>query len=191
MIDNKLRDYLMIHIPYRLQAIDGLQWACQVIIKYQKTNFVQLHIDGVLAASSNSYRFITNPMLEVGLLYCRVLLEFLGIGLNINRNKLKEKTDLSIKPDDININNFGLNRLTINQVCDVPFASSIELEQAYIYTILTADKAVAHLTIGPNLPQNINNLSICSKAVPFLICKYLYTALGLREPNYKMIKDRV
>ena len=189
-MDSKLVDYVNDHIPYRMQAIDGLRWACEIIKNKQRTEFVQLLIDGNVAASSNSYRFVTNPMVEVGSIYCRVLLEFLGIGLNNKRDELKEKTHESMKSDDITITSFGLQRLTINQVVDIPISSPDELRQAYIYTILTADKAVAHLTFGPNLPQNINILSICSKAVPYLICKYLYEELGLHEPKYKLIKER-
>jgi len=186
MVDNKLKEYLDIHIPYRLQAIDGLRWACKLIATSPHTESVELCFDGKKVATSSTFRFVTNPMVEVGSIYCRVLLEFLGVGLAAKKDRLKAKPDEYYKPDDITLQSFGLSRLGVDQIRKAPTATPDEIEKACVSTILTADKAIAHLTYGLDPPQNIPDLHICSLTVPWLICQYLYRALDLPEPRYKI-----
>jgi hypothetical protein len=181
-----LNEYLLTHIPYRLQAIDGFRWACETILIKPQTQSVELIIDGRIEIKSKEYRFITNPMVEVGSIYCRVLLEILGVGLNSTKNHLIERPIGSIKPDDITLLNFGLNRLSVDKVVSVPIETSENIERACIAAIVTADKAVAHLTLGPTTKLDLQDLYTSSRVVPYLIIKYLYQALDLPEPNYRI-----
>ena len=67
-------------IPYRLQAIDTLQFAWEWINESGEQRQVELTVGGKLKLKGN-IAAIANPMIEVGLIHARALLEFLGLGV--------------------------------------------------------------------------------------------------------------
>ncbi|HEX9916586.1 MAG TPA: hypothetical protein VGB16_02515 [candidate division Zixibacteria bacterium] len=172
------------HIPYRLQAIVSLRWVCELLVSENYPTSVKLYFDNQEVLSNNSFRFLTNPMLEIGTIYCRVLLEFLGLSLNKGNRQLIERS--SSHSDDIRIEDFGLKPLTRKEVFKAPMGRPEEIEEACIYTISAANKAVVHLTRGFYDKTGIGRLHRCSFVVPWLICEYLYKPLNLPDPEYKL-----
>ena len=174
--------FLDVHIPYRLRAIDGLRWVCELLLADSQPGLVEVTFDSKLVIRSPSYRFLTNPMLEMGAVYCRVLLEFLGITLT--KGKLASKS--SVRQDDVGIDTFGLKQVTLAELRSAPFGDGDQIEQACVTTILIAHKAVAHLTIGHQPDSDLQRLHLSSRLVPWLVSRHLYVALGLPEPLYRV-----
>ena len=70
-------------IPYRMQAVDTLIMALRLAARWSHPPPLEIHVDAKLQVEGNLYAF-TNPAIEVGLVHCRALLEFLGLIANKN-----------------------------------------------------------------------------------------------------------
>ncbi|MBC8492795.1 MAG: hypothetical protein H8D43_03335 [Chloroflexi bacterium] len=185
MDEQDRKNWLEVHLPYRLQAVDGLRWVSELLLVGNYPASVEVFFDGRRVISSTSFRFLTNPMLEAGVIFCRVLLEFLGVSLdNTTKDRLKQRT--SGWRDAVKIEDFRLLPITVEQVRQAPTGSPDQVEEACAYTILTAHKAIAHLTPGPEPKSDVAKLHLCSLTVPWLVCEYVYRALELPEPRYKL-----
>jgi len=144
---------------------------------------VEVTFDSRPIIRTSTYRFLTNPMLEMGAIYCRVLLEFLGISLNKPQDHLANGRRRGV--DDVGIEHFGLDRLGVCDVLGAPFGEADVIERACVTTIRIAHKAVAHLTAKREPNDDIRRLHLCSKLVPWLVCRHLYEALGMPHPDYQ------
>lgn len=147
----KRRELLHEHIPYRLAAID----LCQIVARLLSdgTTFhpfvVQL---GSVLIKAGRPRIFTNPVVEHGLMSCRAMLEFLGVGLDRSQTKLKNYRNQ--KPDTATLENFTLELLTASQV-ETYLAKEPTLIDGLIQTIRAAHKAGAHLTKGLDRPGDV------------------------------------
>ena len=65
-------------IPRRMRAIDTLILAMRLAARWPHPPPLEIHVNGQLQVEGNLYAF-TNPAIEVGLVHCRALLEFLGL----------------------------------------------------------------------------------------------------------------
>jgi hypothetical protein len=77
-------------IPYRMQAVDTLILATRLATTWPRPPPLEIYVDGKLQVEGNLYAF-TNPAIEVGLVHCRALLEFLGLGAK-KRSHLKHRS---------------------------------------------------------------------------------------------------
>jgi hypothetical protein len=184
MNEQARKDWLEVHLPYRLQAVDGLRWVCELLLAGDYPTSVEVFFDGRKVITSSSFRFLTNPMLEVGVVFCRVLLEFLGVSLDRSKKHLKQRG--SPQPDDVKMEDFGLLPITVEQVRQAPTGPPDQVEEACAYTIFTAHKAVAHLTPGPVPRSDVVKLHLCSLTVRWLVYEYVYKVLDLPEPRYRL-----
>src|SRR5215217_3098668 len=88
-------------LAYRMQSVDTLNWALDFRSNWRKAPSIAVYIDGALKIEGN-LNAITNPMLEVGLVHCRALLEFLGLRgrkgtLGQIGDKERRKTDVGVE----------------------------------------------------------------------------------------------
>jgi hypothetical protein len=67
-------------IRYRLQAIETLQFAWEWVGESEQQRQVDIVVDGRSKLRGN-VALIANPMIEIGLVHARALLEFLGLGI--------------------------------------------------------------------------------------------------------------
>ena len=73
------RDRLLNEIlPYRMRAVDTLNLAVRMRMRWEAPPPMEIHVDGKLQIEGNLNAF-TNPAIEAGLVHCRALLEFLGL----------------------------------------------------------------------------------------------------------------
>jgi hypothetical protein len=184
MLADHLEAMLQEHIPYRLTAIDCLRWVCELLQSGQSPRCVELSFDSRPVIASDSFRIFTNPMLEMGAIYCRVLLEFLGVGLDDSGSSLRVVRRR--KPDDVGIEHFGLPPLSLDAVADTELGATADVHRACVVTIHIAHKAVAHLTTGRQPDADLRRLHLCSRLVPRLVVKNLYGALNRPEPRYRL-----
>ena len=185
MSEAERKEVLEEHIPYRLTSIDGLRFACEILLKQAHPATVKLYLDDNCLLASTSYRFLTNALLEVGAIYCRVLLEFVGIGLEMRTKKLKGKSRAQRRKGDIWIEDFGLKKASVADVRSAGTGKPDEVEEACVEAILTAHRAVAHLTYGlPGRPE-LGRLRMGACTVLWLVEEYLYKRLDLEIPPYR------
>jgi hypothetical protein len=131
---------------------------------------------------------LNNPIIESGLIYCRVFLEFLGIKRDDTTGKLMEITK-SKKSDDIFITDFGLPKLTKDQAVNgFAYATTGQVDAALSNVIENANKAVAHLTSGPKLPATYPSLKLACRVVTDLVHRHVYAPLG-EHPLVPPIED--
>ena len=117
-----------------------------------------------------------NPVIESGLIYSRVLLEFLGI----KRDKKRDLIEMTskMKEDDISITDFGLQMLTVREaISGFSYASPEDVCNAFSHVIEVAHKGVAHLTVGPTLPGTFPSLRLACRVVIDLVWRHLYVPL--------------
>jgi hypothetical protein len=184
MNEAEKEEMLKEHIPYRLTSIDGLRFVCEILLQHGDSANVRLYFDDRRVLATPSCRLLTNPVLEVGAIYCRVLLEFLGIGLERRTGRLKEKSRAKRQDGDIWIEDFGLKRVSVAQVRSAGTGKPDEVEEACVDAILTAHRAVAHLTYGlPGRPE-LGRLRTGAYTVLRLVEEHLYRRLDLEIPHY-------
>ncbi|ADK85635.1 hypothetical protein Deba_2272 [Desulfarculus baarsii DSM 2075] len=168
------------HLPYRLQLLDGLCWACSVLDSSLGNSSLSLSLSGAQVNFPDA-RPLTNALAESGILYCRVLLNFLGI--HHNNGKF---TEYNPREDDFTIANLGLQIVTTDKLkSDPPTGNPDDIERACLNMLRSANKAVAHFTTA-DARACCNDAACCAKTVMWLIEKYVYRKLGREVPAYKI-----
>jgi hypothetical protein len=169
--------YLVGHIPYRLQSLRICHIACEQLMLTPHPEFhLELRISEALVLDDSNL-LLTNPILESGLLYCRVLLEFLGIHRDRRTGQLVQ-TQQATASDDVSITDFGLPKMTVCQaVTGTSYAASSEIDTALRCVLENANKVVAHLTSGPTLPATYPFLKLACRVVIDLVQHHLYDPL--------------
>ncbi|WP_369720351.1 hypothetical protein AB8Z38_24660 [Bradyrhizobium sp. LLZ17] len=176
-------------IPYRMQAIDTLILATRLAARWPHPPPLEIHVDGKLQVEGNLYAF-TNPAIEVGLVHCRALLEFLGLTANKSDRIVNIK---GRRPSDIGIEHFSnasghhLSMVTPDTALGRYDGGKEEAEKALLAVFQITNKGIAHVTqdIRDN-PDHGRLIEIASRGVPSLVVSYLYIPLGLPTPDYKL-----
>ena len=70
-------------IPHRLDAIATLNLLTRLRMKWGAPKAMEVYFAGELQITGNSSAF-ANPVVEAGLIPCRALLEFVGLGVSSN-----------------------------------------------------------------------------------------------------------
>ena len=76
-------DVLNVVIPHRLDAIATLNLLTSLRMKWGAPKAMEVYFAGELQITGNSSAF-ANPVVEAGLIPCRALLEFVGLGVSSN-----------------------------------------------------------------------------------------------------------
>ncbi len=135
MMEDKERRECMRELRYRLEAVEAFIVAIELKSRLGGPKALEIFIDGKLRIEGNSNAYI-NPVLEVGLIHCRALLEFLG--LCEKNGKLRSIKDR--RTDDRGIESLGLPRITAKQITDD------HSRRALLALFRTANKGLAHVT---------------------------------------------
>jgi hypothetical protein len=173
------------HIPYRLSHLDGLIWASQVRLARREPSRVALQFDGQTALSMKSIRQVTNPLMEIGILYCRNLLEFLGIKLDQTNQLVRAPRSGKSRADDFTIEALGLNPVPVTKLLSV-FSDPSVGEKAVIATLVSANKGIAHFTSGTAARAYVPDSLLCASALIQLIEELVYQQLRKEIPEYRI-----
>jgi len=170
-------------IPYRLQAIETLQFAWQWVDESDMPRQVDVLVDGKPKLRGN-VAMIANPMIEVGIIHARALLEFLGLcAINGKLGQVRNR-----RPDDIAVEHFSTAEFPLSIVA--PSAALFaypgptkDAEDALVAIFEWANKSLAHLTTG-SLSGNYTDrhLDIACRGIPVLLYNHLYAKLGKTIP---------
>lgn len=183
MIDDKKTMHLLDH---RLQSVDALNWALRLRSSWQEAPQIAVYIDGKLTIEG-TLNAITNPMIEVGLVHCRALLEFLGLcdrngALSQIKDKERHKTDVGI--ERFSNADGALKKVDPDVALSRYEGDRSEAEKALLSVLHVTNKGVAHNTIDLiESPDGDKLIEIASRGVPSLMVSYFYTPLGLPRPR--------
>ena len=171
-------------IPYRLQAIDTLQFAWDLLGESEEPRQVEVIVDGNVKLRGN-VAAIANPMIEVGVIHARALLEFLG--LSAKGGKLKPIHNR--RQDDIAVEQFSTPAIPISIVTPSTALSAYagpeeEAEKALVAIFEWANKGLAHVTTGILSGHYTDqHLDIACRGIPALLHNHLYAKLGKEIPK--------
>lgn len=171
-------------IPYRLQAIETLQFAWKLIGESEEPRQVEIIVDGRVKLRGN-VAAVANPMIEVGIIHARALLEFLGLCAKGGKLMQIHKR----RQDDIAIEQFSTPAIPISIVTPSAALSAYagpaeEAEKALVAIFEWANKGLAHLTAGILSDDYMDqHLDIACRGIPVLLHNHLYAKLGKDIPK--------
>lgn len=172
-------------IPYRLQSVETLQFAWEWIGEPDEQREVEVVVNGRLKFKGN-VAAIANPMIEVGFIHARVLLEFLGLATK--NGKLIQAKRSKNRNDDIVVEQFSTPEIALSMVTPSDVFSSYpgrqeEAEHALVAIFEWTNKGLAHLTTGV-LSHNYTeqHLDIACRGIRALLHNHLYAKLGRAIP---------
>jgi hypothetical protein len=185
-----LHDTLNCLIPYRLETIATFNLVLRLHLHgtWDDTQSMQILINEKLVIKGNPNAF-TNPVVEVGVIHCRALLEFLGLGMS--KAGALQGLQRPRNPDDVGIENFSnengpLTVVSPGQAIARYPGGALEAEQALLSVFRAANKGLAHLTSSfMASSEETRLLEIASRGVPALVISHLYTPLGIQAPEYQ------
>lgn len=170
-------------IPYRLQAIETLQFAWEWVNECEQERQVEVIVDGKLKLRGN-VALIANPMIEIGLVHARALLEFLGLAAkNGKLTQVRER-----RPDDIAVEKYTTDAIPIGKVTPSEALSAYpgpkeEAEAALVAIFEWTNKGVAHFTTGIlSASYTDRHLDIAARGIRALVHNNLYAKLGMEIP---------
>ena len=173
-------------LAYRMQSVDTLNWALDFRSNWREAPSIAVYIDGALKIEGN-LNTITNPMLEVGLVHCRALLEFLG--LRGRKGTLGQIGDKERRETDVGVESFSnaigpLKKVEPDVALSRYEGDKSEVEKALLSILHVTNKGLAHNTMDLiEDPEGNRLIKIASRGVPALMVSYFYTPLGLPRPD--------
>jgi hypothetical protein len=184
MIDEEKMLHLLAH---RMQSVATLKWALDLRSSWREAPSIAVYIDGKLTVEGN-LDAITDPMLEVGLVHCRALLEFLGLcdsKGSLGQIKERRKTDVGVEHFH---NPAGpLKKVEPKVALNRYEGDRTEAEKALVAVLHVTNKGLAHNTMDLiESPEGAKFIEIASRGVPALMVSYFYTPLGLPKPDSKI-----
>lgn len=168
-------------IPYRLDAVDALAKALRFKERLGDADPGALELkkgDGRLLVGGTA-NAILNPWIEVGVLYGRALLNFLGLGHS--RGRITEWT--ARRQDDWTLEDFELPLVRPEQAFAAYRGPPEEAEDAFLCILRHADKTVGHLTAAPPIDEYADyHVAIACRGIRALVIGSLYRPLELPDP---------
>jgi hypothetical protein len=182
----KLSNYelLQVWIPYRLEALETMLWAYDKSHDYGQPREMQVFVEGRLLLNGNTAA-ILNPMIEVGFIHARSLMEFMG--LRVEKGHLA--SIVSRRQDDIGIEHFRdtrgapLPKVLPQAVFAAYNGEPADAGRALVAMFDLANKGLAHLSGWNCGGYTDRELRDACEGIRMLIQNNLYTPLGILMPD--------
>jgi len=178
-------DHLNRLIPHRLDALAILALILELRLKWEEPKPMQILVDGRVQFEGLTSLF-TNPIIEVGALHIRALLEF--IGLKAKSSALVAVPTSQRKPDDagielLELSGKALQLVTPAQARDAHPENPGLAEASLVAAINAANKGMAHLsTQYASNPVEAEQLLLAARLTQHLVEKHVYLPLGRERP---------
>ena len=179
------REAILDHLGYGLAHVDGLRWLCEQLLAGIPIGPARIIVGNREMIARGTFAYIQNPIAESGLIYCRKLLEFLGIKLDRDGQVLYSRTSAPAD-GDVGIEHLGLQRVPATAIAAVPIAPEPELREACMHTLRSANKGVAHFTVDRGEQSSVPKILLCAKTVTWLVEKHVYKELQMGPPFYRV-----
>jgi hypothetical protein len=143
-----LDDVLEQWIPYRLQTIKTFQFAWNWVGDGDGQRELHVVMDGCAVIQGN-VAALANPMLEIGLIHARALLEFLGLCTVKGRlAQVQKRRDGDITIEGYSTLECPLAMVSPGEALAIYEGPREEAESALVSIFETANKLVGHITDG-------------------------------------------
>ena len=177
--DHKIKRML----DHRMHSVAALNWALDFRSQWKEVPSIEVYIDGKLRIDGN-LNAITNPTLEVGLVHCRALLEFLGLrddNGTLSQIKKRHRGDVGI--EHFKNANGPLKKVDPKAALNRYKGERSEAEEALLQILHVTNKGLAHNTQDLiESPEQSRLIEIACHGIPALMISYFYTPLGLYPP---------
>jgi hypothetical protein len=179
-----LDDVLEQWIPYRLQTIKTFQFAWNWVGDGDGQRELHVVMDGRAVIQGN-VAALANPMLEIGLIHARALLEFLGLCTVKGRlAQVQKRRDGDITIEGYSTLECPLAMVSPGEALAIYEGPREEAESALVSIFETANKLVGHITDGTfSQVWTDRHLDIACRGIPALLQAYLYSKLGRDVPD--------
>lgn len=179
-----LEDILERWIPYRLQAIETLQFAWDWTRESDTSRQVKVLVDGKIKIEGN-VATVANPMIEAGIIHARALLEFIGLcSINGKLGSIRSRHSDDIAIEHYSTASFPLEIVNSDDALAAYPGPRHEAETALLAIFALANKELAHLTAGISFSQYTDqHIDIACRGIPVLLHNHLYAKLGREIPS--------
>ena len=171
-------------IPYKLQAIETLQFAWNWTNESDEVREMHIVVNGKLKLRGN-VATIANPMIEAGLVHARSLLEFLGLCARDGKLcQIKARKHDDIAVEDFSTLQYPLVRVDPSSALAAYPGPKQDAEDALVAIFELANKGLAHIT-KENFSKiwTEQHLDIACRGIPVLVHNHLYAKLGRNISN--------
>lgn len=175
-------------LSYRMQSVAVGHLALRHTLQWDGVPSLKMYFGNLLVIEGNALAFI-NPAIEAALVYCRALLEFLGLSAKDEKTLVQRKL---AKRDDIVIEQFSgpmgqLRKITVAEATAPYTGDTVEAEQVLAYVLHTTNKGLAHTTFGFSKSAEASRLlEIAFRGVQTLMVNYFYNPMGIQPPDYEL-----
>ena len=161
-----------------LAHIDGVCWLCDLLLTGVPQGAMCIQVGERVLVQRPSIGIVQNAVAESGLIYCRKMLDFLGLKGRRNTGVLYERSG-AYGDDTVGIEDLQLQRVPLAALVITPFGDASEVLAACEHTMRSADKGVAHFTEDRGESSNVGQIQMCARTVTWLTQAYVYKALGI------------
>ena len=178
-------DYLNRLIPHRLDALAIAELMLKFQLSWEEPKQMQIMVDGQLQFDGLTSMF-TNPILEVGILNVRGLMEF--VGLKAVGTALLPLNPRNRRDDDVGIEMFStpsgpLPLVTPEDVGAENPQDPLAAKAAVALTIDAANKRLAHFTEAYlSSPVAARHVQLACEVTQRIFERHFYLPLGSRRP---------
>jgi hypothetical protein len=183
---------LLALLEYRMRAVAIGHLALRYATAWDKPPSLKVYFEELQVMEGSATGF-TNGAIESGIMHCRALLEFLGLGAGKTATTLRELTEVR-RPDDHGIEQIvGLTKVSIAEAIASYPGPGTEAEGSLAYVVYLANKGLAHTSKSfTKHDQGARLLEIAFRGVPILIANKVHIRLGIEPPPYQVPgRDRV
>lgn len=181
LTEQEKKSLLEDRIYHRMAEVNLCATMAKLLLISGRDRQVMLMLDGQAAYQSPSLKELSDPVIDTGIIMCRVLMEFLGVRCR-NSALLQVKTQ---QADDVSMRDFGLPFITPDEVAQGhPELAPVDVTQAMIETLGAANKGIGHLTRIPARKLDLWCLDVACLSVLNLMGRHLYQALGYSRPVF-------
>lgn len=178
-------DYLTRLLPHRLNALAIAALMLEFVVKWEEPKPMEILVNGTAQFEGTTAMF-SNPIVEVGVLHARTLLEF--IGLKVWSRELVQMNPSRRDKDDAGIEmivgpNGSLRMVTPEEVGAAHPCDPESAREALVQVVLAAHKGLAHASktyfSDPLAPEQMGfALQLTQK----LVERHVYVPLGRDRP---------
>ncbi|SFI77274.1 hypothetical protein SAMN03080618_01297 [Aquamicrobium aerolatum DSM 21857] len=178
-------------LDHRMQSVATLNWALELRSHWKEAPSIAVYIDGKLMIEGN-LNAVTNPMIEVGLVHCRALLEFLGLcDEKGSLGQIKKRRGSDVGVEGFRNADGPLKKVDPEVALSRYEGERSEAERALVQILHVTNKGLAHNTMSLiEDPEDSRLIEIASRGVPALMISYFYTPLGLPKPDSRITTRR-
>lgn len=185
--DESLDHLLDDRIYFRMEEVAVCGFTARLLLRHGGEHRVALNIGHEARYEFCSLRQLSNPILDTGIMMCRVLTEFLGLKFSPKPVPTGKLVFLTTPKYATDINLFSLigRFITMEDVNNSHKTfNADDAEKALFRTLRAANQGIGHLT--PTLARDLDltDLDLACQVVMTLVNDHLYAKLGRPRVNF-------